>query len=310
MPWTADDMPSMDGKTVVVTGANSGLGFEATRKFADAEANVVMACRSLDRAEDAADEVRDEIPDASLDVRELDLASLSSVESFADGFTEDYDELHVLCNNAGVMAIPRSETEDGFETQFGVNHLGHFALTGHLLGALISTEGGSRVVVTSSGYHRRGEIDFDDLHGRDDYGDWDAYAQSKLANLLFVHELERRLDEAGVESVKAVGTHPGYAATNLQKRSADEGGSLRRKLFMKFGNVFLAQSSEMGALPLLYAAVADDIEGGKYVGPGGFKNMRGYPSKQEPSEDARDDETAKRLWEVSEGETGVEYDFP
>jgi NAD(P)-dependent dehydrogenase (short-subunit alcohol dehydrogenase family) len=306
MPWTADDVPSMNGENVVITGANSGIGYEAARVFAKKGADVTMACRSLERGKESADEIRDETPDASTEVRQLDLASLDSVEEFAEGFLEDNDALDVLCNNAGVMAIPRTETEDGFEQQFGVNHLGHFALTGRLLKLIVETED-ARVVTTSSGAHERGKIDFDDLHGENEYSQWGAYAQSKLANLLFAFDLQRRFEAAEVNA-KSVGVHPGYAATNLQRRGPEMEGSRLKLAAMKAMNAVLAQSSERGALPILYGATAE-VEGGEYVGPGGLMNMRGHPEVQEPNERARDEETAGRLWEVSEELTGVGYDI-
>ena len=208
--WTAERMPDCSDRTVLITGANSGLGFEATTAFARKGATVVMACRSTERGERAATEIGDRVGStgATLNVRECDLGSLDSVASFADGVRADYDRLDILCNNAGVMAIPRSVTADGFETQFGVNHLGHFALTGQLLPLLLDTEGETRVVTHSSGAHTAGEIDFDDLQREDSYGKWEAYGQSNLANLLFAYELQRRLDAAGVSDTKSVACHP------------------------------------------------------------------------------------------------------
>ncbi len=302
-------MPAQRGKVVVVTGANSGLGYEATKTFAEKGATVVLACRSVEKGERAVREIQQSVPDADLDVRECDLASLESVRVFTEAFQEDYDELHVLCNNAGVMAIPRQETRDGFEMQFGVNHLGHFALTGHLLDALHQTEGETRVVTQSSGLHERGRIDFDDLHGEDDYDEWDAYAQSKLANVLFAYEFDRLLDEADIENVLSVACHPGYAATNLQRRGPEQSGSTLRLWMMKVANAVMAQSAAQGALPMLYAATAYDVAGGEYVGPGGFMDMRGSPEKQRSSDRSYDVATAERLWDVSEDLTGVEYDF-
>jgi len=307
--WTAADIPDLSGKTVVVTGANSGLGFEATRAFAARGATVVMGCRRPDAGEAAAVRARRESLDATLDVRELDLADLSSVETFAEGVLDDYDDLHILCNNAGVMAIPRQETADGFEMQFGVNHLGHFALTGHLLDRLRETDGETRVVTHSSGAHEQGQIDFDDLQGEREYGKWSAYAQSKLANLLFALELDRRLDDTGVDDVVSLACHPGWAATNLQRRGPEQQGSKVRLVGMQVANTLLAQDAEQGALPLLYAATAPDVAGGDYIGPDGFMGMRGYPTQDTPSERARDPETASRLWTVSADLTGVSYDF-
>ena len=307
-PWTADRMPDCSEKTVVVTGANSGLGFEVTRAFAKKGGTVVLACRSTERGEDAAQRVRDEVPDADLDVRHLDLANLDSVRSFAESFLADYDDLHVLCNNAGVMATPYRTTDDGFELQFGVNHLGHFALTGQLLSRLAETEGKTRVVTTSSGAHRMGEIDFDDLHHQRSYGKWEAYGQSKLANLLFAYELDRRLAVADVD-VTSAAAHPGYAATNLQLRGPEmEGADLRERL-MGLANNVVAQSAEMGALPILYAATAADVRGGDYIGPDGLAEMRGYPTKVQSTDRSYDMQLADELWAVSEDLTDTHYDF-
>ena len=310
--WTAERMPEMDDRTVVVTGANSGLGYEATRAFARKGAHVVMACRSEDRGEDAKRRIRSQdergAHRGSLEVAKLDLADLSSVRSFADAFRDDHDDLHVLCNNAGVMAIPRRETEDGFEKQFGVNHLGHFALTGLLLDRLRATPGETRVVTQSSGVHENGDIDFDDLQSEQSYDEWDAYAQSKLANVLFAYELQRRLDDANAD-VTSVACHPGYAATDLQRRGPEMRGSTLRLWAMKAANAVLAQSAERGALSMLYAATAPDVDGGEYVGPGGFMNMRGRPAVQQSSDVSYDRHRADRLWEVSEELTGVTYDL-
>jgi NAD(P)-dependent dehydrogenase (short-subunit alcohol dehydrogenase family) len=302
----------MRAKTVVVTGANSGLGFEATKELACQGATVIMACRSLDRGETAAYEIRDDLPngtDGTLDVRHCDLADLATVGSFASGVRDDYEEIHVLCNNAGVMAIPRGETANGFEMQLGVNHLGHFALTGHLLDMLVETAGETRVVTHSSGAHTAGDIDFDDLMREQSYSKWEAYGQSKLANLHFAYELQRRLEDASITDTKSVACHPGYADTNLQYRGPEEMGSRIRYAAMKVANTVFAQSAKKGALPLLYAATAPDAEGGAYYGPGGFRNMRGYPEKQDSNEASRDEAVARRLWETSEELTGVSYDI-
>ncbi|OVE83948.1 oxidoreductase [Natronolimnobius baerhuensis] len=307
MGWTATDIPDQTDRTVVITGANSGIGLEATRELARNGATVIMACRSLERGEDAAQEIRDEILAADIRVEKCDLASLESIRSFADRLEDDID---VLLNNAGVMAIPRSETDDGFETQFGVNHLGHFALTGLLLENLGLEDGReSRVVTVSSGVHEQGEIYFDDLQSEQSYDPWNAYAQSKLANVLFAYELERRLLTAEANA-KAVAVHPGYANTQLQFRGPEERGSQLRLAAMKLMNAVVAQSAEMGALPLLYAATAPDIEGGAYYGPGGFMNMRGTPERQGSSDRSYDRETAQQLWDVSSELTDVRYGLP
>ena len=306
--WTATDMPDMHDQTVIVTGANSGLGYEATKAFARKGARVILACRSVDRGKDAVRSIREEIPNASLAVGKLDLASLESIRRFADGLLEDDTPIDVLCNNAGVMAIPRRETDDGFETQFGVNHLGHFALTGLLLDRICETNGQSRIVTHSSGVHERGAIDFDDLHSEQSYDKWDAYAQSKLANLLFAYELDRRLTQTDADAI-SVACHPGYAATNLQRRGPEMEGSRLKTALMGLANALFGQPAEQGAWPLLYAATHPELSGGEYVGPGGLLNMRGTPTMQESSDRSYDEAVADRLWDVSTELTGVSYDF-
>jgi len=223
----------------------------------------------------------------------------------------------VLCNNAGVMAIPYGETEQGFETQFGVNHVGHFALTAALLPALRASDGEARVVTQSSGLHERGDVDFEAIKPRDardgdperGYDEWDAYARSKLANVLFARELDARLDDAGVADVTSVACHPGWAATNLQRRGPEQRGSTLRAYAMRAANAAFAQSADAGALPMLYAATADDVAGGAYYGPGGFMNMRGTPERQAPSARALDDDLAERLWAATAEHAGVSYEF-
>lgn len=306
--WSTDEIQDLSGSTIIVTGANSGLGYEASKEFARKGGHVVMACRSTDRGESAAETIREELPSASLSVHECDLADLNSVESFTEEFSSTYSSLHILCNNAGVMAIPRSETEDGFETQLGVNHLGHFALTGLLLDQLIETGGETRVVTQSSAIHENGEIDFEDINSVESYDEWGAYGQSKLANLLFAYELDRQFRRADLD-VTSVGCHPGYAATNLQRRGPEMSGSRLRLWGMGVANALLAQGAETGALPMLYGATAPEIEGGQYVGPGGFKNMRGAPEIQRSSDASYDRENARRLWALSEKYTGVTYEF-
>lgn len=307
--WNSQQMGDLGGKTIVVTGANSGLGYAATEAFVTHGAHVVLACRSTERGQEATTQIRESSSDGTMTVLELDLAALDSIRAFVQTFETDHERLDVLCNNAGVMAIPRQETDDGFETQFGVNHLGHFALTGLLLDTLIETGGETRVVTQSSGLHERGRIDFEDLHGEQGYDKWDAYSQSKLANLLFAYELERRLDRSGIEDVVSVGCHPGYAATNLQRRGPEQSGSILRLWAMKAANVLIAQDQKQGTLPMLYAATAPEITGGEYVGPGGFRNMRGPPELQRASDRSYDEAAAKQLWSVSGELTGVTYEF-
>jgi NAD(P)-dependent dehydrogenase (short-subunit alcohol dehydrogenase family) len=297
--WTAADVPDQTGRTAVVTGANGGLGVEVTRVLARNGARVVMACRSVRRGETAAEDVRATVPDASLEVRELDLASLASVRAFADGVEERID---LLVNNAGVMNGPYRETEDGFEAQFGINHLGHFALTGLVLDRLRAGEA-PRVVTVSSALHRLGDTAFG--AGEEGYGEWTAYGRSKLANLLFAYELDRR-----AEWLTSVACHPGWAATDLQPRGAELSGSRLRYLATRAANALLAQEPEGGALPTLYAATAPGVHGGGYYGPSGVLHMRGPPERQASSTTSYDRETARRLWSRSEELTGVEYDLP
>jgi NAD(P)-dependent dehydrogenase (short-subunit alcohol dehydrogenase family) len=303
--WTTNDMPDLKGRTIAVTGATSGLGFEASRGFAGRGARVVMACRNAAKAEAARQKILAEHPSASAEVMTLDLASLASVRQFAQDLAQRTDRLDVLCNNAGVMALPRRETADGFEMQLGTNHLGHFALTGLLLPLLLATPD-SRVVTQSSGAHRMGRIDFDDLHGKRQYGKWGAYGQSKLANLLFAYELDRRLRSKRAKAI-SVACHPGYAATELQAAGPKMEGSSFMERLMALGNLLLAQDAATGALPTLYAATAPDVQGGDYIGPDGIGELWGQPKKVESSARSRDPEAAARLWKVSEELTGVSY---
>jgi NAD(P)-dependent dehydrogenase (short-subunit alcohol dehydrogenase family) len=304
--WTTANIPNLTGKTVIVTGANSGLGYEVTLALAAKGAQVVMACRNLDKGEGAAALVRKQHPTAALVVKELDLASLASVRRFAEAFQQQYTTLDILCNNAGLMAIPRRTTADGFEMQFGTNHLGHFALTGLLLTPLLQTPG-ARVVTVSSGLHERGTINFTDLMGEQRYEKWTAYSQSKLANLLFVYELQRRFVATGVDA-KSIGAHPGYSATNLQGVGPIMEGSWPARIGMMLANRLIAQSAASGALPLLYAAVAPDVNGCDYIGPTGFQGMRGAPGKVRSNAESYNEEVAAKLWAISVELTGVTYD--
>ncbi len=303
--WTADDMADLSGKTIVVTGGNSGIGYEAALEFARKRADVIIACRDLGKARTAAAQISASSPGARVEVMELDLSNLASVRSFADAFHRGRPALHVLCNNAGVMAIPYRQTVDGFEMQFGTNHLGHFALTGLLLDRLLATDG-ARVVNVSSSAHRMGKIRFDDLQWHNGYRKWMAYGQSKLANLLFTFELQRRADAAGAKLV-SVACHPGYAATNLQAAGPRMQGSTMLESLFSLGNSLLAQSAAMGALPTEYAAVAPDVHGGDYIGPDGIGEMWGHPVKVGCSAAARDTAAGARLWEMSEQLTKVHY---
>ena len=297
--WDAERIPDQTGRIAVVTGANSGLGLVTARELARKGAQVVLACRNLDKGRAALDTCERAVAGAAPELEELDLASLTSVHAFAERFREKHDGLDILVNNAGVMAPPRRRTADGFELQFGTNHLGHFALTGQLLPVMEGRDD-ARVVTLSSTAHKTGRIAFDNLNGDRRYFRWRAYGQSKLANLLFALELDRRL-RAAESTVKSLAAHPGYASTNLQSAAAP----LVDRLVMKLGNAVIAQSDEMGALPTLFAATQPGLEGGMYIGPDGPAEQRGYPKVVQPNKAARDEQTARRLWEVSEELTGV-----
>ncbi|HCT78368.1 MAG TPA: short-chain dehydrogenase [Micromonosporaceae bacterium] len=283
--WTAAEIPDQHGRTVIVTGANSGLGAQATRVLAGAGAKVIMACRDPGRAQAMADAI-----DGDTELRELDLADLSSVRAFADGFDGDID---VLVNNAGVMGVPEGATADGFERHIGTNHLGPFALTGLLINRVRD-----RVVTISSGLHVLGTISDDLNWERRRYQRWLAYAQSKLANLLFAYELQRRLAAAGRRTI-SVAAHPGVAATEGQRRDT----SLQGKL-LAGGR---PQSPEMGVLPIMHAATAPDLAGGACIGPDGFMQRNGYPTLVRSSRTSRDTTLAAQLWQRSELLTGIHY---
>ena len=304
--WTARDMPDLTGRTAVVTGANSGIGFEAARELAAHGADVTLAVRNAAKGEEALARIRTEVPAATVSVGSLDLADLASVRGFAEAWSAQHPEgLDLLINNAGVMAIPRRTTADGFEMQFGTNHLGHFALTGLLLPALIARPR-SRVVTVSSGAHRFGRMDLDDLMGQRRYQRWRAYGQSKLANLLFTSELQRRLDLNAIP-ILALAAHPGYADTNLQNVGPEMDGRSWLTKVMGSANGFLAQSAEMGALPTLFAATVPGLPGDSYVGPDGFLEQRGHPRLVDRSKAASVSSDARRLWSASEDLTGVHY---
>jgi NAD(P)-dependent dehydrogenase (short-subunit alcohol dehydrogenase family) len=305
-PWTVEDIPDLSGKTIIVTGANSGIGYEAALEFARAHAQVVLACRRPDSARGAIEQITKQAPGAALELMQVDLSSLASIRTAAESFRKDHRKLDVLCNNAGVMALPYARTADGFEMQFGTNHLGHFALTGLLLEPLLAADR-ARVVTVSSGAHKMGSIRFDDLNWERSYRKWFAYGQSKLANLLFMFELQRKADKAGAKLV-SVGCHPGYAATNLQAAGSRARGSSIGERFWETVNGVFAQSAAMGALPTIYAASAPDVDGGDYIGPDGFQEMWGKPAKVPANAAAHDVAVAARLWEVSEKLTDVHYE--
>ena len=298
--WDAGDIPDQTGRVAVVTGANSGLGLVTARELARHGALVIMACRNLDKGRAAQAEVAATASGPKPELETLDLASLSSVQAFVERFKQSHDHLDLLINNAGVMATPRRLTADGFELHFGTNHLGHFALTNLLL-PLMEGRDDARVVMLSSNAHKTvRRIAFDNLNGDRRYFRWNAYGQSKLANLMFALELDRRLRSAG-STVKSLAAHPGYSATNLQSAAAP----LVDRLVMKVGNAVIAQSDEMGALPVLFAATQPGLQGGTYAGPDGRGEHRGYPKVVRPNGTARDEDAAERLWDVSAELTGV-----
>lgn len=301
--WTAQDIPDQSGRVALVTGANSGLGYHTALELARRGARVVVASRSDVRGKEAVARIIAEVPDADLDLRGLDLADLANIRSFADGIVSSYPSLDLLINNAGVMAIPRQLTADGFEMQFGTNHLGHFALTGLLLPSLLATKD-ARIVTVSSTAHKPGRINFDDLMAEQRYRKWNVYSNTKLANLLFTYELQRKL-AAAKASVIAVAAHPGTSATNLVTVSAQD--NIIKRIVMPAGARLISQSAAKGALPQLYAATAPDVKGGEYFGPNGIAESFGYPKRVDSIAASKDLKTADRLWSVSEKLTGVTY---
>lgn len=299
-----EQLPDASGKIAIITGANSGIGFEAARALAAKHAEVILACRSAERGREALERIVAEHPDAKVELLPLDLASLDSVRQFADTL-QSRPRIDLLINNAGLMAIPRQTTREGFEMQFGVNHLAHFALTGRLLSQLMAADAG-RVVNVSSQAHAIGRMNWDDLDGERRYKKWGAYGQSKLANLLFTFELDRRL-RAKHAKLMAVAAHPGYAATNLQYVGPKQEGSKLVMAIMRLGNRLMAQSAESGAWPTEYAALSPAAHGGGYFGPSGLGGRAGVPVEQRPRAAAYDTESQRKLWEISVARTGVNY---
>jgi len=299
--WTASQIPDQTGRSFVVTGANSGLGFETARQLAAHGGRVVLTSRSQSKGAEAIRRLGAAVPDAAVEHRVLDLADLDSVRAFAAAIVADELAVDVLVNNAGVMSPPRVVTSQGFESQFATNHLGHFALTALLFGTI--REGRDpRVVTVSSLEHRGGAIHFGDLTGEVSYSPRAFYQQSKFANVLFALELDRRVRAAGLP-VRSVLAHPGWSSTNLQT----SGPTGIMKQLMRLGNLVVAQSAERGALSQLYAAVDPAAESGRFYGPGGPGELRGYPREVQPVASAKNRETARRLWEMSEELTGVSF---
>jgi len=308
--WTEDKIGDLTGVTAIVTGANSGLGFVTAAQLAAHGASVTLAVRDAARGQAAVERMRDRLPDADLAVGVLDLASLDSIAAFADRFAGGTERLDLLVNNAGVMNLPQRQTADGFEMQFGTNHLGHFALTGRLL-PLLTASPDARVVTLSSTVHRIGKMNFDDLMGAKRYRAWPAYGQSKLANLLFTSELQRRATAAKAP-LRAMAAHPGFALTNLQSAGPAMRGAkttTRRARFMAALTRELAQPAVWGALPTLYAATVPGLAGNSFVGPEGFGQQHGHPVPVTRSKRAQNTADARRLWTESERLTGVTYAF-
>ncbi len=304
MGWTTADMPDQSGKTVIVTGGNGGLGLETAREMARSGAHVIVAARNLDKAAAAEADIKGAVPEASLEVRELDLASKASIKKFADSIIEDFDKIDILYNNAGVMALPERQTADGFEMQFGTNHLGHFYLTYLLLPLLLDADGARVVNTTSTARFAAGKYDLANAHSRDNYDAWEAYGISKRANLHFAIELNRRL-EASSADVTAYSADPGFSDTDLQKTSAQESGESRQKFFEKWTPRF-GQSAARGALPQLQAGTDPTAEGGSLFRPQWI--IRGDSVKGGVGARLRKPEDLEALWEVSEEDLGIDFD--
>jgi NAD(P)-dependent dehydrogenase (short-subunit alcohol dehydrogenase family) len=299
-PWTVADVPDQQGRTVVVTGANTGIGYEAAAVLAQRGAATILACRDTAKAQHAADRLSAAAPAAPVSVVRLDLASLDSVRAAAEQIRDSHERLDLLINNAGLMMPPRGTTADGFELQFGTNHLGHFALTGLLLDRLLAVPG-SRVVTVSSNGHRTGRIDFADLQAERHYGRVSAYAQSKLANLMFTYEMQRRLAAAEAPTA-ALAAHPGSSSTELTRNIP----GVLQTAYAALGGL-ASQGAAMGALPTLRAATDPAASGGEYYGPGGWGQLKGYPVRVSSARRSHDEDAQRRLWAESEKLTGVTF---
>jgi NAD(P)-dependent dehydrogenase (short-subunit alcohol dehydrogenase family) len=301
MKWTTTDLPDQRGRVAVITGANSGIGFETAGLLASKGAKVVLAVRDLTKGGESAARIKAGNPHADIVLQELDLASLGSIRAAAEDLTAAYPQINLLINNAGVMGTPKAATKDGFELQFGTNHLGHFALTGLLLDHMLPVQDSRIVTVSSLGHRARAAIDFDDLQSERRYDRFAAYGRSKLANLLFTYELQRRLAANGGPTI-AVAAHPGSSRTDLGRNSP----AWLRFSFTVLGPLIF-QRPQLGALPTLRAATDPAVRGGQYYGPGGFAEQRGYPTCVQSSAQSHDEELQQRLWRVSEELTGVTY---
>lgn len=296
--WDIKNEPSQRGKIVIITGANSGIGYETALELAKKDATVVMACRNMLAAEKAKNEILGIYPKAQITAMSIDLSSLNSVRDFADNFRKTFDKLNLLINNAGIMMSPYKETEDGFENQLATNFIGHYALTGLLMQLLINTPN-SRVITLSSLSYKWAPVNFGDLHFKKGYHKKKAYGQSKRACLVFAYELNRKLSASGTSTI-SLAAHPGLSKTNLDRYFP--------AFIRPLGNLFL-QSSKKGALPILYAALQKDLKGGEYIGPDGFQEMRGNPAIVDSDEATKDKEIANKLWKAAEEITGVHYNI-
>ena len=294
--WSSNHIPNQKGRVAIITGATSGLGKEAARVLAGKNAKVVLAVRNVEKGKKAISEIEKEFPTAELVARALDLTSLESIKSFAEGIINDFDRLDILINNAGIMMCPYSKTKDGFEIQMGTNHLGHFALTGRLMPLLKKTKN-SRIVATSSAAHNMGNIDFSDINWeKRKYNTQKAYGDSKIANLYFMYELVKKLENEE-NAPKVIAAHPGWTRTELQRHSG----------LVSFLNNFFSQNVKMGTLPTLRAALDQEAKSGEYYGPRGFMEMKGYPVKVKSNKRSHDAEAANKLWKLSEKLTGVKF---
>ena len=303
--WSTDDMPSQQGKIALITGANSGIGFEAAKALAEKGAHVIMACRNPQKANEAMNTIRQDVPNADITFLRMDLASQRSIKAAVESFKKDHTQLDLLINNAGVMWLPKSDTEDGYEMQFGTNHLGHFTLTGLLLDTLISTPD-SRIVTVSSLGHYTGKIHFDDIKLDKRYGKHKSYAQAKLANLMFAYELDRKLKAAG-KNTRSIAVHPGGSSTNLATPGFEKGASL----FTGVAKVFfpyVTQNARSGALPTLYGATAAEANGGDYTGPSKLFEVIGAPKKVSSSRYSKRKDVAEQLWQLSENLTNIQFE--
>lgn len=303
--WVRENIPSLEGKVALVTGANSGVGLYTSKFLAMKGAEVILACRNSHRCAEAQARIKAEFPSAVVTTMNLDLSDLSSVRELSDAFPKRWTKLDILCCNAGIMAPPYSKTKDGFELQFGVNHLGHFALTGLLLPQLMGTPG-SRVVTVSSGAHKMGNIRFHDPNWEQEYGPFRAYAASKLANILFAYELNRKFELARIDSA-ALACHPGFADTKFQKRAEKRGDSEFAVAVWGLFRDSVAQPPDQGSLPLVFASAHPEAHGGEYIGPSSFLGLRGTPKIDRSSGRSYDRYLAERLWKLSEKMTGVEF---